>query len=405
MPKTQKTQNTVKTKIPNTSPAGQGILVVGDKMHVNMSAFDTDSLAEGKSNFYFTPERVQTEIDSYLTKDRVNDFMTGALSPGTGIDIDQSGRIQIVQNEIRDLFSGTSGIVYDHNSGTFGLVHPDVLTAVISGEGLQGIHSDNITTLSVGAGPGIIVNQHNVSIDPNFAGPGLVCNHDILFVGAGEGIVVNEHNVSLSHAIAGNGLEFENGSISIVPGRGIRVSHDHIDADMSDFDTGSFVEGANLWFTYDRVYDAINKHLSPCNGIEINNGNIGIDYNYISAMLTVVNYEADNMFDEGTVVVFGGEKEITTTEKIYHHAVAGIVQSASHHIITEHNILLSIKKKGITNVNVNGIVNKGDLLVTSMHHGYAMSADLSKNILPTACIGIAMSENKKEFGKVKTQLI
>jgi hypothetical protein len=100
-------------------------------------------------------------------------------------------------------------------------------------------------------------------------------------------------------------------------------------------------------------------------------------------------YEADHEYDYGTVVVLGGEKEITLTHKHGDVTVAGVISknpgymlnSDAGNDITHPYVALS----GRVYCKVIGIVKKGDLLVTSSMPGYAEIMNMSDN--PNAVIG------------------
>jgi len=88
-------------------------------------------------------------------------------------------------------------------------------------------------------------------------------------------------------------------------------------------------------------------------------------------------YAADAEYNEGTVVIFGGEKEITITETIADTRVAGVISiraafkmnSGAGPSDTHPYVAL----KGKVPCRVIGRVRKGELLTTSRIPGLAMS--------------------------------
>ena len=84
-------------------------------------------------------------------------------------------------------------------------------------------------------------------------------------------------------------------------------------------------------------------------------------------------YETDSPYDPGTVVVFGGEKEITTTNIFADVSVAGVVSTAPAYLMNKDAVGLPIALRGRVPVKVLGVVKKGDLLVTSNIPGVAES--------------------------------
>ena len=87
------------------------------------------------------------------------------------------------------------------------------------------------------------------------------------------------------------------------------------------------------------------------------------------------NYLADNLYEPGTVVVFGGESEITTTEDKGDRRVAGVVSTEPAHLMNSalagENVT-PLALQGRVPCKVIGVVAKGDLLVTSAIAGYAI---------------------------------
>ena len=87
------------------------------------------------------------------------------------------------------------------------------------------------------------------------------------------------------------------------------------------------------------------------------------------------NYLADNLYEPGTVLVFGGEAELTTTETKGDRKVAGIVSENPAHLMNSAltgNNVTALALQGRVPCKVIGLVMKGDLLVTSAIPGYAI---------------------------------
>lgn len=84
-------------------------------------------------------------------------------------------------------------------------------------------------------------------------------------------------------------------------------------------------------------------------------------------------YISDNSYEVGTVVVFGGEQEITVTNEFADPRVAGVISTAPAYLMNDSIDGLPVALRGRVPVRVVGPVNKGDLLVTSSTFGYARS--------------------------------
>jgi hypothetical protein len=108
-------------------------------------------------------------------------------------------------------------------------------------------------------------------------------------------------------------------------------------------------------------------------------------------------YESDVVYDVGTVVVFGGDKEITTTNIQGDVSVAGVVSENPAYIMNDtddNDLFPPIALRGKVKVKCVGTVTKGDLLITSETLGYAISA--GKNDLGNAVFAKAISNKTNE---------
>ena len=87
-------------------------------------------------------------------------------------------------------------------------------------------------------------------------------------------------------------------------------------------------------------------------------------------------YEGDQEYEPGTVLVFGGEKEVTTTTFRDDTRAAGVVTTNPAYIMNneQKGIKVCIALAGRVPVRVVGRVKKGDMLTTSSTPGYAVKA-------------------------------
>ena len=85
-------------------------------------------------------------------------------------------------------------------------------------------------------------------------------------------------------------------------------------------------------------------------------------------------YEADHTYEVGTVLVFGGEKEVTGCTEHKSTRVAGVVSNTAAFTMNQDcpGIATCIALVGRVPVKVIGKVEKGDILVTSAVPGYAV---------------------------------
>ena len=109
-------------------------------------------------------------------------------------------------------------------------------------------------------------------------------------------------------------------------------------------------------------------------------------------------YEGDAEYEVGTVVVFGGDKEITVTDSINDTRLAGVVSHTNKAAFVMYDECPGMKNlvalAGRVPVKVVGRVKKGEMLTTSATPGYAVKA-----LNPTlgAVIGKALED--KDYGE------
>ena len=94
------------------------------------------------------------------------------------------------------------------------------------------------------------------------------------------------------------------------------------------------------------------------------------------------NYEGDKLYEVGTVLIFGGDKEVTVSNQHMDTRVAGVVYNTAAFSMYEacpgHKNLVALQ--GRVPCRVVGKISKGDLLVTSNIAGVAISAGSVANV-------------------------
>jgi hypothetical protein len=87
------------------------------------------------------------------------------------------------------------------------------------------------------------------------------------------------------------------------------------------------------------------------------------------------NYLGDDVYEPGTVLVFGGEQEVTVTSAKGDRRVAGVVTTNPAHLMNSHlkgDHVVGVALQGRVPCKVLGRVEKGDILVTAAKPGYAI---------------------------------
>ena len=104
-------------------------------------------------------------------------------------------------------------------------------------------------------------------------------------------------------------------------------------------------------------------------------------------------YEADAEYEPGTVVVFDGDKEITTTDVEADYKVAGVISTdpglKMNSNAGEDKTHPYVALKGRVPCKIIGPVKKGDLIVTSKTPGYGVSvggADMGRSVFAKSLV-------------------
>ena len=152
--------------------------------------------------------------------------------------------------------------------------------------------------------------------------------------------------------------------------------------------------GQNLDLTGSNISNVLaitvtNTGTAIVNGAASGTGNIGSSgatFNTVFARATTAQYadlaekyDSDAEYAPGTVVIFGGDKEITVTDQIGDERVAGVVSTQPAYLMNADSSGLPVALRGKVPVRVVGVVTKGDSLVTSTTPGAAISVGRSRD--------------------------
>ena len=107
------------------------------------------------------------------------------------------------------------------------------------------------------------------------------------------------------------------------------------------------------------------------------------------------NYVADGTYRPGTVLVFGGNNEVTMAIVNADPRVAGVVSTNPAHLMNstldaEHTVALALQGRVLTNVT--GTIRKGDMMVTASN-GYAQACT-------TPAMGTVLGKALEDFDGV-----
>ena len=123
--------------------AGTGISVAADSISVDMTAFDTDNVAEGASNLYFTNARADARIAAADTDDlsegSTNLYHTtararGAISAGGGLSYNSTTGVmsftERTDAEVRGLISASGSLSYNATTGVVSYTTPTTIASL-----------------------------------------------------------------------------------------------------------------------------------------------------------------------------------------------------------------------------------------------------------------------------------
>ena len=384
---------------------GTGITVNADSVDVNAtyikSLFSaTDAGGDGSfsyANGVFTytgpsASEVNARMDSYLVGGSGLTYTSGtfAVGEGTGITVNAND-VAVNATYIKNLFSASDASgdgSFSYSNGVFTYTGPsasEVRAHLTGGNGLTYTSG----TFAVGAGAGITVNADDVALATTVAGAGLSYSSGVLAVGAGYGITVNADTIEVSNtnirglisassgvsydnstgaitlasAAGGGGLTYTSGVLAVGAGNYITVAADSVAVDATTTATASKVVARDAsGDVYANIFSGTATSARYADLAE--------------------RYEADAILEPGTVVCFGGTKEITACDHPNDHAVAGVVSTDPAYMMNSaagnNDTHPYIALTGRVPVKVVGPVAKGDLLVASSVKGHAMANNGAK---------------------------
>ncbi len=161
--------------------------------------------------------------------------------------------------------------------------------------------------------------------------------------------------------------------------------------------------GANTMGSLTMSGNIVSQTILPDADATYDIGSSSVGYNTVHAKATSAQYadlaekyETDSNYDVGTVVIFGGEKEVTQSTISSDTRVAGVISEDPAYLMNDKSEGQAIALVGKVKCKVHGMVSKGDLLTTcGTHPGCAQKA-----ISPVlgSIVGKAM-ENKEDAGE------
>ena len=229
----------------------------------------------------------------------------------------------------------------------------NVVAGNVSGSGLTG-------TLATAAQPNItsVGTLSSLTVTGNISGGNLLVTNNIVDSGALEIITGSNGNITLS----------PNGTGTIVANKDLRNGQ--------------------------------------ANGV----GNIGSSTGYFNTVFAKATsaqyadlaevYLSDRDYIPGTVVVFGGQKEITQSTAYAQMSIAGVISTHPAHVMNAGAAGLPVALQGRVPCRVTGTIRKGDLVTSSEVAGVATRLDPA-DWVPGSVIGKALEDHEDGEGVIE----
>jgi hypothetical protein len=319
----------------------------------------------------FTPKTTLTGFASIKKGITLTTAISDTKFQGTATDADALGGVAASNYMRSNANDTTSGTVSIANDG--GLV--------------VGVDSD--MTMTVDSSGGIIANT--------------VTNTDITFKVNDGGVTTTVMTIDGSESRVGIGTTTPTRTLEVDG----TIKATSLETSVTGNVTGNLTSaGANTMGTLTMGGTLTSKAIVPDTNTTYDIGTSLKKYNTVYAKATSAQYadlaeiyESDSDYEVGTVVIFGGDKEITVSSMGADPRVAGVISENPAYLMNVDATGQAVALQGKVPCKVVGQISKGDMLVThSQHPGVAR-----KGIDPKmgTVIGKALEEyNSTEIGTI-----
>ena len=361
--------------------AGTGISVAADTISVDMSAFDTDDLAEG-TNKYYTDARVRAAISATNGSAGYNSA-TGVFSiPNSTSHIGEGSNLYYTDARARNAISVSGDLSYNSATGVISFTNDagDIESvSITAGTGLTGTASASSgafsTTLNV---TGLTVSE---------LAPTSLLTSSETFADSDTQLMTAK---AIDDRIISKGYSTTTGTVTQVNG-GSGLTGSVTTSGSLAVGAGNYIlVGAN-----DVGVDATSTNTA--NKVVARDGSGNFAAGTITATATKAqyadlaeNYVADESYEPGTVLVIGGKHEVSVTDEAGSYKVVGVVSTDPAHLMNvdcEGEHVVAVALRGRVPCKVTGNVNKGDVLITSDTPGFAMVGAMAHTLSPLQIVG------------------
>ena len=332
---------------------------------------------------------------------------TVSVSVGSGYGISTTATtVEVANADIRGLFTGSSGVNYNNSTGAITADSSEIRGLFSAGGDLS---------YNSGTGEFSFTNDAGDITDVN-AGVGLTGG------GSSGNVTLNVSGLTVSELSAGtlqtSGESFSNDDTSIMTSAAIEdkilsYGYSTTTGDITAVTAGNgltggassgaatLTVGAGSYITVnanDVAVDATTTNTASKVVARDSSGNVaashfvGTSTQAQYADLAEV-YESDANYEPGTVLVIGGDSEVTISDKAGSYKVIGVVSTDPAYLMNSEGNGIPVALRGRVPCKVTGNVNKGDVLIASDTPGHAMVAVAPTKLSPLQIVGRAL-ENK-----------
>jgi len=363
-----------------TIPSG-GTLTVTD---ATITGANTDSISEGSTNLYYTDARVQAVSINNLSED---------TTPQLGGNLDINGHNILYADNEKAIFGDGPDLEIYH----------DGVDSFITDVGTGSIKIRSGTTYITNAA------GTKTSIATNSgAGQTLYFNNSPVFETVSGGAKVTGTLEVTGNFVTADTDNLSEGSTNLYytdARADARITKAAIDALNVDADTLDSLDSTA--FLRADANDSHTGDITPASDNAVDLGTGSLRYAEIHAVSfegtatsakyadLAERYLPDADYGVGTVMVFGGNKEVTQSTKQNCPSIAGVVSTDPAFLMNkdlEGGITLALR--GRVPVKVTGAVRKGDVLICSNTPGHAEAAPFKGyHVTGPSMIGVAIGEH------------
>ena len=295
----------------------------------------------------FTPKNSISGFATLTAGINLSTAVSGNKLTGTSTNADALGGIaaaNYLRSNVNDTTSGTLGIVNDGGL-TVGADNDFVVTVESSGAVLQNVVVDTDISFKVNDG-GSTTTVMTIDGATSRVGIGTTTPTTKLDVtGTAKATVFSG---PLTGDVTGNVTSTGTSTFATMNVQGTLTSYNIAPATDATYDIGTTLKGYNT--VYAKATSAQYADLAEM-------------------------YESDHQYEPGTVVIFGGQKEITISQFKNDTSVAGVVSTDPAYLMNNKSEGVAIALVGKVPCKVDGVIKKGDLLTTSgRNSGHATKA-------------------------------